>query len=99
MTEKAQKREEALVHLKKTLIAQEAENREFFERIGISSLELLQLFQDETRFPADVWQKIEQERRRIEARLDDKIQECNSKTKKNPTTSTSEIKGHWIFLK
>lgn len=100
MMDPSQARDKDLAALKKTLIAQEAENREFFERLGISSVELLRLFQEEHRFPADVWQKIQQERQRIEARLDDKIQECNKKLKKDKLAAhPSEIKGHWIFIR
>lgn len=99
MIDETQKREQKLAAMKKLLIAQEAESREIFDRLGISPMELLKFFQDESHFPAEVWKKIEQERKRIEARLDSKIEECTSRSKDKSMTSPSEIKGHWIFLR
>lgn len=87
---------EELKELRRTLITQESANRELLEQLGLSSTDLLRIMRDESRFSKETWQKMQQERKRLEARIDEKIGNTSEPSKKK---TPSQIKGHWIFVR
>ena len=89
-----------LLEMKRALIAQETNMRELFEMLGITPEELHSFLEDKSRFTAAAWEKMEQERQRVEALIESEHLEITAlRKKKIRSTPPPHIKNHWIPMR
>lgn len=86
--------DEQLQELRRALIAQEAEMREFIDSLGLTPSELELILRDKSRFTETTWEQIEKERRRLDDQLTD--QQKETATRKRTLSAPPNIKNHWI---
>lgn len=76
----------------------EKENKEFFEKLGVSAHQIQEFLNDPTNFSKPVYEVIKRQRDVLLAALDRQIKESLPQ-KRSPGRLEVGAKGHWIFLR
>lgn len=84
--------------MKKVLLENEEAQRKLSKRLGCTPIELLKMLKQKDRLPAEIYAKLNEERRCLEARIDEKIKEACTVSQRKQHPSSNSVNGHWIFL-
>lgn len=91
--------ENKLRELRDHIACMEKQNKEIFEKLGIGEHQLESIMQNQDNFAPEVYDFIQRERQALETILNRRLDEVRNSVKKENSSDTAPVGGHWVFVR